>query len=271
MPNLQRVDDVVAAIATRDERMGGLRHEFEERDGQVFISAKVLGEFLGYSDPARFRSCVSRAKITATQTGKSIESHFLSPELFDRHQDDLWLSPWAALASIMEADPKKPLVAQAKSYFAALASEEIAADEARLRQRQMFKENFKQLHSSAEQAGVTTSRDHAIFDDAGYRGMYQRSAKEVKQQKGVPDRMTLADCAGATELAANNLRMAMTKDALDQGTANTKNQANQVHRSKGAIVRKAVKQGTGMNPEVLPLENKSLDQISRDKKKELGA
>ena len=195
----------------------------------------------------------------------------MPPELFDRDQDDVWLTPWAALAAIMEADPKKRLVAQAKSYFAALASDEISADEDRLRQRQMFKENFKQLHGAAEQAGVASAKDHAVFDDAGYRGMYKRSAADVKRMKGVPAKATLADVAGATELAANNLRMAMTRDALNAGAAQTKQQANKLHERKGAIVRNAVRDGTGMNPESLPVEDKTLDQLSRDKKRELDA
>lgn len=249
--------------------MQELKEKFEERENQVFISALELGKFLGYSDPARFRTCVSRAQITARHEGKSISQNFLSPDLFDAEKDDVWLSPWAALVAIMEADAKKPRVAAAKSYFAALASDEIAAGEERLRERQLFKQNFKQLHGAAETAGVRSSQDHAIFDDAGYRGMYHMSAKDVKKYKGVPAKQGLADCAGPTELAAHNLRMAMTRDSLSRGEASSKDQANRLHKNKGSIVRHAVLKGTGMNPEDLPLEQKSLDDLSREKKKEL--
>ncbi|KAA0212535.1 MAG: hypothetical protein DYG94_14530 [Leptolyngbya sp. PLA3] len=271
MPNLQRVDDVVAALELRDEQMMVLRTKFYEREGEVYISSRALGDFLGYSDPGRFRSCVSRAMITAKQSGRSIAQDFLDPQLFDQQHDDVWLSPWAALASIMEADPKKPKVACAKSYFAALASEDIAADEARLRERQLFKQNFKQLHGAAERAGVKTDADHAIFDDSGYRGMYKMGAKQLKKHKGVPEGQSLADCAGPTELAANNLRMAMTRDALEAGAVKDKQQANRVHQSKGTIVRNAVIKGTGMPPESLPLEDKTLDRLSLEKKRELQA
>jgi len=269
MPNLQRLDDVVAAIEIRDSEIESLRAQFEEREGEVFISATALGEYLGYADASRFRSCVSRALITAKNSGRMIEKDFLNPELFDRKQDDVWLSPWAALASIMEADPKKPRVANAKSYFAALASDEIAAEETRLRERQLFKENFKQMNSAAESAGVNSQKDHAIFNDAGYRGMYKMSVKQLKEYKEIPAKQSLADCAGPTELAANNLRMAMTKDALLDGAAKTSKQANKLHKSKGAIVRDAVIRGTGKAPELLPVESKTLDKISLAKKREL--
>ena len=269
MPNLQRIDDVVAALEMRDSEISALRDHFEERDGEVFISARALGEYLGYVDSSRFRSCVSRAMITAKQTGRSIENDFLHPELFDKEQDDLWLSPWAALASVMEADSTKRRVAYAKSYFAALASEDIASEESRLRERQMFKENHKQMHGAAEQAGVKTSKEHAMFDDAGYRGMYKMGVRDLKKFKGIPSKHGLADYAGATELAANNLRMAMTRDAIRDGEARTPSQANKLHRTKGTIVRNAVYKGTRMPPEALPIENKTLDKISLEKKREL--
>lgn len=271
MPNLQRVDEVVATMARRDEQMDELANSFVEREGEVFVSALELGEFLGYKDPKRFNACVDRAQITASQTGRLIAKNFVSPHLFDADSSDRWLSPWAAFASIMEADPSKPRVASAKSYFAALAEDEIAADEARLKERQLYKRNHKELHGAAEKAGVSTGKDHAYFDTAGYMGMYGMPVRDVERAKGVPEGKRLVDCAGTTEVAANNLRMAMTKDSLEQGEAQNKNEANRLHNRKGKIVRNAVIKGTGTPPENLPLADKTIDQLSLEKKREFKA
>lgn len=271
MANLKRVDEIVAALVRRDEQMQEIADSFVNREDQVYVSARKLGQFLGYKNPDNFMGCVHRAQILAAHTGRSVEQNFLHPDLFDLPGgDDLWLTPWAAFASIIEADSSKPRVASAKSYFASLAEEEIAADEARLKERQLFKRNHKQLHASAEKAGVK-GKDHALFDHHGYMGMYEMAIREVEELKGVPKGQTLIDCAGATELAANNLRMAMTKDALDGGQVKNKAAANKMHKQAGKIVREAVKKGTGVYPESLPLEDKTIDQLSREKKRELEA
>jgi DNA-damage-inducible protein D len=249
--------------------MSPLVASFEKREGKIYVSANVLGQFLGYRDASNFRRCVNSARIIASRSGISITDNFLNPRLFDQDQDDVWLSVWAASAAIMEADSTKPRVAATKSYFASLVDEEFAADEARLKERQTYKHNHRMLHGAADKVGVNSQRDHAVFDDAGYKGMYGRSIRDVERMKGLSSKERLVDFAGATELAANNLRMAMTTDALENGKASNKSDANKVHRKKGKIVRDAVLKGTGMTPEHLPLEQKRLDDLSREKKREI--
>lgn len=268
MANLKRVDEVVASIKRRDQQMTEVSDTFVECEGQMLVSAKVLGEFLGYKDPSNFMACVNRAQIIAADTNQSVEQHFIIPSLY-QDDDGMWLTPFAASLAIMEADARKPRVAAAKSYFAALADEKILEAENRLKERQVFKQYNIELQKAAELAGVK-GRDHALFNHYGYLGMYNRGCAEVKKAKGIPAKKDLADCIGATELAANNLRMSMTRDALREGAAKTPKQANELHRQKGKIVRRAVQAGTGSLPEHLPAEPNTIDQLSSAVKRNLA-
>jgi DNA-damage-inducible protein D len=269
MPNLARVDEVVVGMIRRDEEMSEIANSFIRRGEISYVSAVRLGEFLGYKDPHTFLGCVNRAQVSASHAGRSITHEFVKPDLLDPNQNDVWLTHWAAFASIMEADATKPRVAIAKSYFASIVDDEYGDGESRLKERSLFKRAHKDLHGAAERVGVNSSLDHAMFDDAGYRGMYGMPVRQVEKMKQVPSGQRLVDCAGSTEIAANNLRMAMTKDTIDRGDVKSKVEANKAHERAGKVVRKAVLDGTGMTPERLPLAPKSIDELSLGKKREL--
>ncbi len=269
MPNYERLDKVVAAMVKRDEQLKPLLEDAVfERDDVLYLRASALAKYLGYATLGSFQACIARAQITAANSGRLVADHFVDTTVFEGSQDTL-LTLWATNATIMEADPKKKRVAVAKSYFASQAAERGRIDEERLKERQIAKHNHKRLHAAAEEAGIQTTRQHAIFDDAGYRAMYGSGVREVGRMKGVPADEKLMDCADYTELAANNLRMSMTTDKLRREEIRQPVRANHAHAAVGGIIREAVKKGSGMPPEKLPLAPKTIDELAKDKAAEL--
>lgn len=267
--NYERLDRVVAGFARRDDRLSALIDSAVLIDDRRFFRATKLAVFLGYESYRRFERCIHNAQITASNSKVSIGENFVDALLFDGEGPDIFLSEWAVYATLMEADSKLKPVALAKSYFAGLANEDAKLEEARLKERQAAKRLHKRLHGTAEQAGIKTAQDHAVFDDHGYRGMYGMSMSDVERRKGVPPTLRLIDCADSTELAANNLRMSLTTDRIVESSIREKSQANTAHFNVGRIVRRAVTDASGRPPEALPLAKDDINCLTKRKAEEL--
>lgn len=97
-----------------------------------------------------------------------------------RELEDVHLLPLCLLPVVQNGDPAKPVIAAGQTYFAIqtrrqeLADDEafrqLREDEKRLFLRNELKEHNKQLVEAAQQAGVATAIDFAIFQNHGYRG-----------------------------------------------------------------------------------------------------
>ena len=85
---------------------------------------------------------------------------------------------------------------------------EAAEDEKRLFLRKQLKEHNKQLASEAKKAGVKTSLEYAIFQNEGYKGLYNElTKKDIAVKKGLKSKgSSILDYMGSTELAANFFR-----------------------------------------------------------------
>ena len=69
-----------------------------------------------------------------------------------------------------------------------------------------MKEHNKQLVAAAKDAGVKTSFEYAIFQNAGYKGLYGGlTAKAIGKRKGLKANQNILDHMGYEELAANVL------------------------------------------------------------------
>ena len=64
-------------------------------------------------------------------------------------------------------------------------------------------------------ADVIESRDYAIFQDHGYRGLYGGlGAKDIHRRRGLKKGQQILDHMGSTELAANLFRTTQTEEKL---------------------------------------------------------
>ena len=130
-----------------------------------------------------------------------------------------------------------------------------------------MKEHNKQLVEAAQQAGVATAFDFAIFQNHGYRGLYGGlDQKAIHQRKGLKKSQKILDHMGSTELAANLFRATQTEEKLKRDGVNSKQQANTTHFDVGSKVRQTIQELGGTMPEELPTSQVSIKQLENSVK-----
>jgi DNA-damage-inducible protein D len=242
--------------------------------GEVADAAKTwwasdLAQMLGYNDITSFAKTIRRAMGACLSANIDCSDEFSKTKrVVDGNVvDDFKLTRFACYMVVMNGDSKKPQVARAQVYFAQQAEQfdlilEGKNDVERIIARAEITDGNKSLNAAAAASGVT---NFAIFNDAGYRGLYNMGIKQVTVKKGVANG-TLLDHMGRTELAANLFRITLTEDRLKMTNVKGENNACLVHRSVGKGVRDMVRDNTGMYPEDLPVERK-LGEVQRQLKK----
>lgn len=76
---------------------------------------------------------------------------------------------------------------------------------------------------------------------------------------------------GSIELAANLFRSTQTEEKLRKELVGTKAQANKMHHAVGQRVRATIRELGGTMPEALPVPQKSIPQLEREKAKRMKA
>ncbi len=129
-------------------------------------------------------------------------------------------------------------------------------------------EHSKSLSEAAQNAGVITSRDFAVFQNKGYQGLYGGlGAKEIHARKGLKKSQKILDHMGSTELAANLFRATQTDEKLRRENVQGKDNANQTHFEVGRKVRQTIEELGGTMPEDLPTPEKSIRQVETEQRK----
>lgn len=266
---------------------------YVDENGNEFWTARDLYKVLEYTEYRNFLPAARKAWTACQQSGFNPNDHFVPFNDMvrigsgaERQVDNIKMSRYACYLTVQNADPSKPIVAQAQTYFAAQTRRaEILLDNSplteeeqrRLLLRSEMKKHNSQLAGAAKEAGVTTGKDYAIFQNAGYQGLYDGLTKnDIHERKGLTKSQDILDHMGSTELAANLFRATQTEEKLKKDNIKGKEKANQVHRQIGAKVRKVIEDIGGTMPEDLPVvesikklerKEKKLKQIKSDKRK----
>ena len=258
-----------------------------DAEGTEFWLARQLARVLEYSEYRHFLPAIERAKEACKQSGYAVDDHF--EDVLDmveigsgamRKVDDIRLTRYACYLVVQNGDPSKPVIANGQTYFALQTRRqelsdtakfsELSEDERRLAIRNDLAEHNKALSSAAKGAGVETPIDYAIFQDHGYKGLYGGlGAKDIHAVKGLKKSHKILDHMGSTELAANLFRATQTEEKLKREGIQGKTQANKAHHEVGAKVRQTIKELGGTMPEKMPVPDKSIQQIEREKAKQL--
>ncbi len=258
-----------------------------DTEGTEFWLARQLARVLEYSEYRHFLPAIERAKEACKQSGYAVDDHF--EDVLDmveigsgalRKVDDIRLTRYACYLIVQNGDPSKPVIANGQTYFAlqtrrqelkdAAKFSELSEDERRLAIRNDLAEHNKALSSAAKGAGVETPIDYAIFQDHGYKGLYGGlGAKDIHAVKGLKKSHKILDHMGSTELAANLFRATQTEEKLKREGIQGKTHANRTHHEVGAKVRQTIKELGGTMPEKMPVPDKSIQQIEREKAKQL--
>lgn len=262
-----------------------IRHEDE--NGNEYWLARQLAKVLEYSEYRHFLPVIERGKTACQTSGQAVADHF--EDILEmvkigsgaqRKLDDVKLSRYACYLIVQNGDPAKPVISNGQTYFAIQARRQeladdtnfnqLSEDEKRLAIRNELATHNKHLAAAAEDAGVQTPLDYAIFQDHGYKGLYGgMGAKDIHSQRGLKKSQKILDHMGSTELAANLFRATQTEEKLRRDQVQGKAQANQTHFDVGQKVRQTIDELGGTMPENLPTPDTSIRQLETVKKKQL--
>lgn len=248
--------------------------------GQEFWYARELQKVLEYTQWRRFWDAIERAKEACINAGTDPDDHFAGIGKMveigsgaERVIDDIALSRYACYLIAMNGDPRKRVIALAQTYFAVKTRQQelienydqLTEDQKRLSIRREMVEHNKSLSEAAQNAGVITPQDFAVFHNKGYQGLYGGlGVKEIHARKGLKKNQNILDYMGSTELAANLFRATQTDEKLRREHIQGKQNANRTHYEVGAKVRQTIKELGGTMPENLPTPDKGIRQIARE-------
>nr|WP_314424296.1 DNA damage-inducible protein D [uncultured Erwinia sp.] len=248
-------------------------------EGREYWSARDLAPLLDYRDWRNFQNVLLRAAQACETSHQAVSDHFVEATKMvmlgsgaQRELEDVHMSRYACYLVVQNGDPAKPVIAAGQTYFAIqtrrqeLADDEtfkrLREDEKRLFLRNELKEHNKQLVEVAQQAGVETNLDFAIFQNHGYQGLYGGlDQKAIHQRKGLKKSQKILDHMGSTELAANLFRATQAEEKLRRDRVKSKEQANQTHFDVGRKVRETIEELGGTMPENLPSPERSIKQL----------
>jgi DNA-damage-inducible protein D len=244
-----------------------------------------LAPVLEYRDWRNFQKVISKAMQACETSGQPVNDHFVEATKMvtlgsgsQRVLEDVHLSRYACYLVVQNGDPAKPVIAAGQTYFAVQTRRQELADDAafaqlkedqkRLLLRNELKEHNKQLVEAAQQAGVETNLDFAIFQNHGYKGLYGGlDQKAIHARKGLKKSQKILDHMGSTELAANLFRATQAEEKLRRDKVQDKRQANQTHFEVGQKVRQTIQELGGSMPEDLPTPEQSIKQLESAAKK----
>src|SRR3984893_5327750 len=243
----------------------------QEDDGFEFWSARKLAKVLEYNDYRNFLNVIEKAKEACKNSGHDIFDHFVDVNDMieigkggQRQTADVRLSRYACYLVVQNGDPAKPVIANGQTYFAIktrrqeLADnrnfQQLKEDEKRIYLRNDLREHNKQLVETAQQSGVETTLDFAVFQNHGYKGLYGGlDAQGIHKRKGLKKSQKILDHMGSTELAANLFKATQAEDKIRRENIQGKNKANQTHFEVGKVVRQTIEKLGGTMPEDLPV------------------
>ena len=271
-------------IAKEYKRFEDIKHTKE--DGTEYWSARELGPALDYIKWENFSKVIKRAMIACENSGHRVGIDF--PEVrkivdagaTSKPVIDYELSRYACYLIVQNGDPRKEVIALGQTYFAIQTYRQEVADHfnqldednRRLVIRGDIKQWNQMLAETAHNAGVITNEEFAIFQNAGYMGLYGGlDVDDIHKKKNLEVGQKILDYMGSTELIANLFRISQTEEKLRKDEVDNAKTATTVHYSVGKEVRTAIEKIGGTMPEDLPTPEKSIQQIEEEQMERLKA
>lgn len=253
-----------------------------DKYGNEFWYARELMLTLGYKTWRYFEDVIDKAMMACEYSNFTVTDHFVVNNKMvqigsgaQRQQTDYMLSRYACYLIAQNSNPKLKAVALAQTYFAVQTrkqeiSEEqykqLSDDEKRIYNRNLAKEKNSSLFDIAQKSGV---EKFGKFNNAGYLGLYNETAAQIKERKGLKKNQEILDYMGNEELGANIFRITQTEAKLNKMNIHNEDLACATHNYVGKAVRRAIKEVGGTMPEDLPTPEKSVKELEKEKKQQL--
>lgn len=259
------------------ERFEDIKHIKD--DGSEFWSARELAPVLEYNKWENFHKVIKRAMIACENSGHIIADDF--PEVrkivragaTNKPVKDYELTRYACYLIVQNGDPRKEVIALGQTYFAIQTYRQEVADHFNEldedRRRLVVRGDIKQwnqlLAETAHDAGVITNEEFAIFQNAGYMGLYGGlDVDDIHRKKMLKAGQKILDYMGSTELIANLFRISQTEEKLRKDNIIGAEAATSTHYKVGKEVRSAIEKIGGTMPEDLPTPEKSIQQVEKE-------
>jgi len=271
-------------MATEYKSFEDIKH-FDENNDEYWL-ARELQTTLQYTKWVNFNKVIETAKIACKISGHLVSDHFaevgkmiILAKGAKRKVVDYKLTRYACYLIVMNGDPRKEVIALGQTYFAVKTRQQefqelfnqLTENEKRLFIRGDIKQKNMLLAESARNAGVITPLEFAIFQDSGYKGLYNGlTSKDIAKRKGIKETEEILDYMGSEELAANLFRITQTEGKLKKDQITSKTQANKIHYEVGKTVRKAIQEIGGTMPEELPTPEKNINELEKEIKTQIG-
>ena len=254
------------------------------KDGSEYWSARELAPALEYTQWRNFENVIKRAMIACENSGHSIFDDFaevskiVEAGVTSKPKKDYELSRYACYLIVQNGDPRKEVIALGQTYFAIQTYRQELADHYNQldedRRRLVVRGDIKQwnqlLAETAHDAGVITNEEFAIFQNAGYMGLYGGlDVDDIHSKKKLSAEQKILDFMGSTELIANLFRISQTEEKLRKDKIIGAEKATSTHYAVGREVRKAIEKIGGTMPEDLPTPEKSIQQIEKEQMERL--
>ena len=253
--------------------------KYIREDGSEYWSARELASALDYTQWRNFSKVIGRAMIACENSGYDVLDDFAEvSKIVDagatsKPIKDYELSRYACYLIVQNGDPRKEVIALGQTYFAIQTYRQEVADHFNQldedRRRLVVRGDIKQwnqlLAETAHDAGVITNEEFAIFQNAGYMGLYGGlDVEDIHERKQLEVGQKILDYMGSTELIANLFRISQTEEKLRKDNIQGADAATSVHYNVGKEVRTAIEKIGGTMPEDLPKPEKSIQQIEKE-------
>ena len=251
-----------------------------DENGNEFWYARELMVSLGYKDWRNFSNVINKAKDACTNSNINVFEHFVDVNRVlkvgnnaDMSIEDISLTRYACYLIAQNGSSKKKQIALAQTYFAVksrqqeLTEEEyikLSEDDRRIYDRNLARKRNSALAEIAQKKGV---ENFGKFHNAGYLGLYNETAQQIKSRKKLSKKDDILDFMGSEELGANIFRITQTEAKLKKANINNEQLACATHNYVGKAVRRTIKQLGGTMPEDLPTPEKSVKQLEKERKK----
>ena len=249
-------------------------------NGDEFWYARDLAIVLEYMRWENFSKVIDRAMLACKNSGFEITDQFREVTKLIGHGKggkrnviDYKLSRYACYLIVQNGDPRKEIIALGQTYFAIQTRRQevqdyfnrLDEDNKRLVIRGDVKQWNLMLADAAHVAGVITDEEFAIFQNAGYMGLYDgEDVQMIHLRKGLRSNERILDFMNSSELIANLFRITQAEEKLRNEDIRQKEEANEAHYDVGKIVRNAIKQTGGTLPEDQPTPKNSITEVERE-------
>ena len=240
-----------------------------DENGVEFWYARDLQKILEYGEWRSFENVIKKAQIACKTFEQPADCHFVDITKMVEGGvapvpiQDFQLTRYACYLIAQNADARKKIVAFAQTYFAVqtrrqeiedLELSRLGENEKRIHLRHDIRKHNSILSSVAKSAGVIEPLDYAMFQNAGYKGLYDGKTKQdIAKHKGLSKKDDILDHMGSEELGANIFRITQTAAKIEREKIKVKQQANKTHFEVGQKIRQTIQEIGGTMPENLPV------------------